>query len=77
MPQHWLREIKHFFRIYKGLEGTRVSLLGWEQSEAAMREVTVSIARYRERHGDGDARSPGGGHLTPVRVDRQAGDLEG
>ncbi len=51
VPQHWLREIEHFFQIYKDLEGKRVTLQGWEKSEVAMREVTRAMERYTARHG--------------------------
>jgi inorganic pyrophosphatase len=49
LPPHWLREIEHFFQIYKDLEGKRVTVLGWEKSEAAMGEVMQAITRYDER----------------------------
>jgi inorganic pyrophosphatase len=29
VPPHFLREVEHFFRIYKELEGTRVETFGW------------------------------------------------
>src|SRR3989442_2879486 len=51
LPQHSLREIEHFFQIYKDLEGKRVVTVGWEKSDAAMQEVMQSIERYRERYG--------------------------
>src|ERR671915_2327238 len=37
IPQHFLKEVEHFFRIYKDLEGRRVQTVGWEKSERAMR----------------------------------------
>lgn len=46
IPAHTLREIEHFFQIYKDLEGRRVEIAGWEKSEAAMQEILDSIARY-------------------------------
>lgn len=46
IPQHTLREIEHFFAVYKDLEGKRVELRGWEKSEAALRIITESIDRY-------------------------------
>ena len=48
LPQHHLREIEHFFAIYKDLEGKRVEILGWGKSDEAMRVVDESIARYAE-----------------------------
>jgi inorganic pyrophosphatase len=46
LPQHYLAEVEHFFAIYKDLEGKRVQTLGWSKSDAAMRMVMDSIARY-------------------------------
>ena len=50
MPQHYLREVEHFFGIYKDLEGKRVQILGWEKSEAAMQVNMDSIRRYEEHY---------------------------
>ncbi|MHB1223309.1 MAG: inorganic diphosphatase [Gemmatimonadaceae bacterium] len=50
MPQHYLREVEHFFGIYKDLEGKRVQTLGWEKSEVAMEIIVASIRRYEEAY---------------------------
>lgn len=50
MPQHYLREIEHFFGIYKDLEGKRVEILGWEKSEYAMQVILDSIRRYENAY---------------------------
>ena len=50
IPQHYLKEVEHFFHIYKDLEGKRVQILGWEKSEVAMRVIMESIARYAEKY---------------------------
>jgi inorganic pyrophosphatase len=50
LPQHYLREIEHFFQIYKDLEAKRVQVLGWEKSDAAMVELEKAIARYQDRY---------------------------
>ena len=50
LPQHYLKEIEHFFHIYKDLEGKRVQILGWEKSEVAMRVITESIERYADAY---------------------------
>ena len=39
LPAHYLKEVEHFFRIYKDLEGKRVEILGWEKSESALRLI--------------------------------------
>ncbi len=48
LPGHYLREIEHFFAIYKDLEGKRVEVVGWEKSEVAMRVIEESIERYTD-----------------------------
>ena len=50
LPRHYLKEVEHFFHIYKDLEGRRVQVAGWESSESAMRMVAESIARYRDTY---------------------------
>jgi inorganic pyrophosphatase len=50
LPGHYLKEVEHFFQIYKDLEGKRVQILGWEKSEVAMRMVEESIERYAARY---------------------------
>ena len=47
---HFLREIEHFFHIYKELEGKRVETLGWEDREAALSVIHKAInAAMRRR----------------------------
>ena len=49
---HILKEITHFFSIYKDLEGKRVEIKGWKDAEAGRRVVTESAKRfvqYREK----------------------------
>lgn len=50
---HILREIQHFFAIYKDLEGKRTELISWHDTEQARRTILESAARYAEanRHG--------------------------
>ena len=49
VPPHLLKEIEHFFAVYKDLEQKKVGVEGWEDREAALRIITESIERY-ERH---------------------------
>jgi inorganic pyrophosphatase len=39
---HLLREIEHFFSIYKDLEGKRTEMSGWEGAEAAHKIIAES-----------------------------------
>ncbi len=48
--QHYLREVEHFFHIYKDLEGKRVEIVGWEKSEVAIQVIMDSIDRYEEKY---------------------------
>ncbi|HJU69767.1 MAG TPA: inorganic diphosphatase [Gemmatimonadaceae bacterium] len=50
IPQHYLKEVEHFFHIYKDLEGRRVQTVGWEKSVKAMRVIMDSITRYAESY---------------------------
>ena len=50
LPPHLLKEIEHFFQIYKDLEGTRVQSLGWEGIESAHRVINESVVRYSEAY---------------------------
>lgn len=47
-PQHYLREVEHFFGIYKDLEGKRMNVLGWGKSDEAMKVITECIDRYQQ-----------------------------
>jgi len=49
LSQHYLKEVEHFFHIYKDLEGRRVEIVGWEKSEVAAKVISESITRYQER----------------------------
>lgn len=47
VPSHFLREVEHFFSVYKDLEGVRVKPLGWEDQRAARTAITDAMARYQ------------------------------
>ncbi len=51
IPQHFLREVAHFFEVYKDLEGARTKPGSWEGAEAAKAEIQESIALYEARFG--------------------------
>lgn len=50
IPQHYLREVQHFFGIYKDLEGKRMEVLGWAKSEFAAQAVTDAMRAYEEKY---------------------------
>lgn len=45
---HLLREIEHFFNVYKDLEDKKVSVEGWADKNAAYGIIEESIERYRD-----------------------------
>lgn len=51
--EHVLKEITHFFSIYKDLEGKRTKMLGWSDVERAKQIITESHDRYLQnlKHG--------------------------
>lgn len=49
IPQHYLREVEHFFGIYKDLEGKRMEVLGWAKSEVAAQSVLDAMRMYEEK----------------------------
>lgn len=50
IPQHFLKEVAHFFEVYKDLEGKRAKPLGWEPAVVAKTEINRSIELYREKY---------------------------
>lgn len=49
IPQHFLREVAHFFEVYKDLEGFRTRTIGWEGPQTAREYVLHAIELYREQ----------------------------
>lgn len=50
LPQHYLKEVEHFFSIYKDLEGKRVEVSGWGKSTQALTTISECIARYEAKY---------------------------
>jgi inorganic pyrophosphatase len=48
---HVLREIAHFFEIYKDLEGKRTKMIGWHNLQAAHAVIRESQQRYVTNQG--------------------------
>jgi inorganic pyrophosphatase len=46
LPNHFIREVEHFFKVYKDLEGARVETLGWENEHVAKDRIRYSIDNY-------------------------------
>jgi inorganic pyrophosphatase len=43
---HFLREVEHFFTVYKDLEHVRVQPMGWEGAASARSVIVEAMARY-------------------------------
>jgi inorganic pyrophosphatase len=48
---HMMREIQHFFAVYKDLEGKRTELVGWHNSAKARSVIVESHERYKALDG--------------------------
>lgn len=48
VPPHLLKEIEHFFIIYKELEKKKTGVEGWEDRESAIKAVHASRKRYQD-----------------------------
>ena len=48
VPPHLLKEIEHFFSIYKELEKKKTGVEGWEDRDSALKIIRQSRARYRD-----------------------------
>src|ERR671924_339717 len=49
VPQHYLREIEHFFQVYKDLEGTHTESRGFEGAVAARQAIVRGMELYAEK----------------------------
>jgi inorganic pyrophosphatase len=45
-PPHLLKEIEHFFSVYKDLEEKKVGVEGWHDREAAIKTIREAQQRY-------------------------------
>jgi inorganic pyrophosphatase len=53
IPQHFLKEVAHFFEVYKDLEGKRAQPIGWKSADVARAEIARAIELYRDKYGRG------------------------
>jgi inorganic pyrophosphatase len=49
IPQHYLKEVAHFFSVYKDLEGARVKGIGWEGATRAHECIMYSVGLYKKK----------------------------
>ena len=48
VEEHTLKEISHFFQVYKELEGKKVVIVGWGSDEEAKNIIRTAIDSYRK-----------------------------
>ncbi len=51
VPSHLLKEVEHFFSIYKDLEQKKVSVDGWRDRDVALHVIKDAEKRYRAKNG--------------------------
>ncbi len=49
VPPHLLKEIEHFFAIYKELERKKTGVEGWEGLDSALLSIRDARSRFREK----------------------------
>lgn len=49
-PPHLLKEIEHFFSVYKDLEDEKIGIDGWDDKEAAYRIIKESKGRFKQNN---------------------------
>ncbi|MEM3143402.1 MAG: inorganic diphosphatase [Candidatus Nitrosotenuis sp.] len=45
---HNLKEMAHFFQVYKDLEGKKVEVLGWDSSDKAKSVIMDAVKNYKK-----------------------------
>ena len=48
MEEHHLKEMAHFFQVYKDLEGKKVEVLGWDSAEKAKTVIIDAVKNYKK-----------------------------
>jgi inorganic pyrophosphatase len=48
IESHNLKEMAHFFQVYKDLEGKKVEVLGWESAETAKTVIMDAVKNYKK-----------------------------
>ena len=52
VPGHMLREIEHFFDVFKDLEGSNIEVLGWEGAQEVRELLEEAIRAAEESEGE-------------------------
>jgi inorganic pyrophosphatase len=51
LEEHLLKEIMHFFKVYKELEGKPVRIIGWKNSREAKKVILHSVELHVKKYG--------------------------
>jgi inorganic pyrophosphatase len=51
VEEHILKEISHFFQVYKDLEGKRVIIVGWGTGDEAKKIIRTAVNSYKKTFG--------------------------
>jgi len=54
VPPHLLKEIEHFFNIYKDLEEKQVRIEGWQSKQAALEIIEDARQRFQRMQAGGE-----------------------
>ena len=49
LPEHFLREVSHFFAHYRELEGRRIVVGEWGNREKARQKILDSIKKFKKK----------------------------
>jgi len=47
VPPHLLKEIEHFFKVYKDLEEKKTGIEGWEGLDSALKDIKEAQERFK------------------------------
>jgi len=48
VPPHLLKEIEHFFKVYKDLEEKKTGIEGWEGLDSALKDIREAQERFKQ-----------------------------
>jgi inorganic pyrophosphatase len=48
VPPHLLKEIEHFFKVYKDLEEKKTGIEGWEGLDSALKDIKEAQERFKK-----------------------------
>ena len=51
VPPHLLKEIEHFFKVYKDLEEKKTGVEGWEGLDSALKDIKEAQERFKAQTG--------------------------